>query len=75
MSACRFDEKCSIKIQLRQMFSMILSDGQKMIEYIDMEMGTRTEQTIDTKDVSKTSFHMNGFKPTELFKHLHFKRY
>lgn len=35
------------------MFSMILSGGQKMIDYIDMQMGNRMEQTIDTKDVSK----------------------
>lgn len=35
------------------MFSMISSSGQKMIDYIDMQIGNRGQHTIDTKDVSK----------------------
>ncbi|XP_031636398.1 probable cytochrome P450 28a5 [Contarinia nasturtii] len=38
--------------KLRQMFSMILSSGQKMIEHIDMQIGNNTNKTIDTKDLT-----------------------
>lgn len=50
------------------MFSMILSGGQKLIDYIDMQMGMTTAEhrTLDIKDVSQISFHMNDFQPTEL---------
>lgn len=33
------------------MFSMISDDGQKMIGYIDMQIGNRTKCTIDVKYV------------------------
>lgn len=42
----------SINIQLRKMFPMIVSSGQKMIERIDMQIGTKMKQTINTKEVS-----------------------
>lgn len=38
------------------MFPMIMNCGQKMIERIDMQIGNRIKQTINTKDVSSEPF-------------------
>lgn len=46
------------------MFSMISSSGQKMIDYIDMQIGNRRQYTIDIKDVSKK--HRNNLMYTKI---------
>lgn len=48
------------------MFPMIMNCGQKMIERIDMQIGNRIKQTINTKDVSSEPFPHSLLK-TNLF--------
>lgn len=43
------------------MFPMIMNCGQKMIERIDMQIGNRIKQTINTKDVSSEPFPHSSF--------------